>query len=48
VFRRAVIVLLDENSSAYHFSENPVKTVVLFASLNEKNTITRRGAYRMI
>ena len=37
---------LIENSSRYHFSEKPVNTDVLFASLKEKNTMTSRGAYR--
>ena len=46
VFFNAVMVVLDENSSRYHFRENPVNTEVLFASLKEKNTMTSRGAYR--
>ena len=46
VFFSAVIVVLEENSSLYHFRENPVNTEVLFASLKEKNTMTRSGAYR--
>jgi hypothetical protein len=43
VLRSAVKVAGEENSSAYHLNEKPVKVPVLFDALNEKNTSTSIG-----
>ena len=44
VFIKELIVSSFANNSRYHLSEKPVKTAMLFDSLNEKNMRTIIGA----